>query len=191
MRLFKYEGYEVTVAPEALTLLPFKKIWNRDKSKGKEKAYMELSFLYFYCDPRSEYQYIADSEDRLQAVIQGQGFPAGWKPDKDLQQAIDFYLSFDSPSAQLMRMTNKAIEKLKQKMEDIDLEETDEKGKPLVSIKEYTSTIKEILKLVPEIKEMEAALNSDIEEGEARGAIEKTIFDDGLDEVAEWVDKQQ
>jgi len=45
MKLFKYEGYEVKVAPEALTLKPFKKLWDRDKSKTKEKAFMELSFL--------------------------------------------------------------------------------------------------------------------------------------------------
>ena len=42
MKVFKYEGYEVRVAPEALTLKPFKKLWNRDKSKDKEKAMMEL-----------------------------------------------------------------------------------------------------------------------------------------------------
>ena len=47
MKLFKYEGFEVRVAPEALTLKPFKKIWDRDKGKSKERALSELAFLYF------------------------------------------------------------------------------------------------------------------------------------------------
>ena len=40
MKLFKYESYQVTIEPEALTLKPFKVIWDRDKSKHKatEKA---------------------------------------------------------------------------------------------------------------------------------------------------------
>lgn len=187
MKLFKYEGYEVRVAPEALLLKPFRKVWDRDKSKGKERAMQEMAFLYFYCDPKSDYQYIADDEDRLEAVIRGQGFPSDWKPDATLMSAIVFYRSFDSSSAMLLRMINTSVEKLKQKMEDMDLSETDEKGKPLISVKEYTATIKEILRLVPQISEVERALNSDSDAGEARGSIEKGMFEDGLDDVADYV----
>ena len=38
MSLLKMEGYNITIEPELLTLLPFRKIWNRDRSKNKEKA---------------------------------------------------------------------------------------------------------------------------------------------------------
>lgn len=95
MKLFKYESYEVRVAPEALLLKPFKKLWDRDKSKSKDKAVQELSFLYFYCDPRSDYQYLIDDEDRLEAVKEGIGFDKDWKPDVLLKAAIAFYGTFD------------------------------------------------------------------------------------------------
>ena len=88
MRLFKYEGYEVRVAPEALTLKPFRKLWQRDKSKDKSNVIQELSFIYFYCDPRSDYQYIIDDDDRMKAVKEGEGLPDSWKPDKDVEAAI-------------------------------------------------------------------------------------------------------
>ena len=37
MKLFKYEGYKIVIEPEILTLKPFKKIWERDKSANKNK----------------------------------------------------------------------------------------------------------------------------------------------------------
>ena len=56
MRLIKYEGYNLTIEPELLTLAPFKKIWTRDKSKDKSKALQELGYIYFMYDIRSDYQ---------------------------------------------------------------------------------------------------------------------------------------
>ena len=35
MNLFEIEGDKLRIQPEAYALLPFKKIWDRDKSKGK------------------------------------------------------------------------------------------------------------------------------------------------------------
>ena len=119
MKLFKYEGYEVRVAPEALTLKPFKRLWTRDKSKNKEKAIEELSFLYFYCDPRSDYQYIVDDEDRLEAVKEGLGFPEDWKPDAALNAAIAFYGSFDTSAARLLRMAAKEIDKVQETLDSM------------------------------------------------------------------------
>ena len=81
VRLFQYEGYKVSIAPEALMLQPFKKIWSRDKSKDKHKAMQELGYVYFMEDPRSDYQYLVDREMRSQEIIKGEGFPEGWHPD--------------------------------------------------------------------------------------------------------------
>lgn len=64
MKLFKFEGYRVIVEPEALLLQPFKTIWNRDKSKSKDIANSELGYVYFFADPRSDYQYILDEDAR-------------------------------------------------------------------------------------------------------------------------------
>jgi len=38
MKLFQYKDYNVVISEEALLLKPFKKIWDRDKSKVKNKA---------------------------------------------------------------------------------------------------------------------------------------------------------
>lgn len=183
MRLFKYEGYEVRIAPEALTLKPFKKVWDRDKSKDKERALTEFSFLYFYCDPRSDYQYIVDDEDRLKAVKEGEGLPDDWEPDGILKAAMDFYSSFDTASAALLRVAMVAVEKVKDKLLNSDLNAIDSKGKPVIPLNTYVATLKMIPEVATMIKEAEKAINDESDFGEAKGAIEKTLFDDGLDGI--------
>lgn len=176
MKLFKYEGYEVKVAPEALTLKPFKKLWDRDKSKTKEKALMELSFLYFYCDPRSDYQFIKDDEDRMEAVRKGEGFPDSWKPDATLIAAIEFYKSFDSSAAALLRAAREGVTKVQKLLKELEPDDTK-------SLKEYIAAIKMIPEVASMLADAEKALNDESEYGEAKGSIEKTLLDDGLDDI--------
>ena len=176
MKVFKYEGYEVRIAPEALTLKPFKKLWNRDKSKDKEKAMMELSFLYFYCDPRSDYQYIIDDDIRMDAVKEGQGLPEDWKPDAAVREAITFYRSFDSTSAVLLRAASEAVDKIQKLIKDLEPDDTK-------SLKEYLMALKLIPEVASMIQDAEKALNEEQEFGEAKGVMEKTLFDDGLDNI--------
>lgn len=178
MRLFKYEGYEVKVAPEALTLKPFKRLWERDKSKNKEKVTTELSFIYFYCDPRSDYQYIIDDDDRLEAVKDGEGLPKDWKPDDDLNKAIDFYRSFDSAHAILLKAAFIGVDKIQKSLRETDLD-----GMEMKEIKDYMSILKMVPEVASQLKDAEKALNDETEYGEAKGAIEKTLFDDGLDGI--------
>ena len=47
IKLFKYEGYKLNISEEALLLKPFKEIWQRDKSKSKDRAFQELGYIYF------------------------------------------------------------------------------------------------------------------------------------------------
>ena len=176
MKLFKYEGFEIRVAPEALTLKPFKKLWARDKSKDKERAMMEFGFLYFYCDPRSDYQYIIDEEDRLNAVKEGQGFPEDWKPDATLKAAMEFYSTFDTSSAMLLRAAMKAVKKVQETLDELSPDDTK-------SLKEYLTALKMIPEVASMIQEAEKSLNEEMEYGEAKGSIEKTLFDDGLDNI--------
>jgi hypothetical protein len=183
MKLFRYENYEVRVAPEALMLKPFKKLWTRDKGKTKDKGLQELSFLYFYCDPRSDYQYITDDDNRMEAVKKGLGYPDDWKPDALIKEAIIFYRTFDSSSAILLRAAMEGVEKVQKLLKDLEPDDTK-------SLKEYLTTLKMVPEVASMIQEAEQKLKEENEFGEAAGAIEKGMFEDGLDEVADWVDQR-
>ena len=71
MKLFRYEGYKVVISEEAFALKVFRQIWNRDRSVNKDESIMELGYVYFIADPRSDYQYLVDEEERSKAIIEG------------------------------------------------------------------------------------------------------------------------
>ena len=179
IRLFHFENYEVEVEPEALMLKPFRVLWTRDRRVGHIGAKQELAYIYFMGDPRSDYQYIIDEDIRSQEVIKGLGMPEDWRPDKLVKQALDFYKTFKPMSAGLLEDTRYAISKLREMLRDIDLDERDEKGKPIHTLASITSTIKQIPALVRDLDEAERTLAKDIaQESKARGSQQKGLFED-------------
>lgn len=179
MKLFKYEGYKITISEEALLLKPFKEIWQRDKSKSKDKALQELGYIYFMSDPRSDYQYLVDEEERSKAIKEGEGIPNNWNPDKAVLDAITFYKSFKPTSALLLEDTRFAVDKLRKLLREIDLTKTDDKGKPIYTLNTITATIKQIPSLVKDLDEAEKTLSKEImESSKVRGSQEKSMYED-------------
>ena len=179
MRLLTYEGYNLTIDPMALTLKPFKTIWTRDKSAKKDKAIQEIAYIYFMEDPRSDYQYIVDREERDKQIREGEGIKATWRPDSVVKEATQLYASFKTPSALLLEDTRIAVDKLRQLLRDIDLNALDDKGKPIYTLNTITSTIKQIPGLIKDLDEAERALAKEIAQSDkVRGAQEKSIYED-------------
>jgi len=179
MKLFRYEGYSLTISEEAFLLKPFKKIWVRDKSRSKEKALMELGYIYFMEDPRSDYMTYTDEEERDKQIRIGEGLKASWKPDKDVIEARKFYASFKSTSALLAEDIRFAIDKLRSHIRELDLNETDDKGKPIYALNQYTDTLNKIPKLILSLDEAEKAIRRDIIQNEkVRGSVEKAMYED-------------
>lgn len=182
MKLFKFEGYKLDISPEALTLVPFKRIWNRDRSASKDKALSELAYIYFMVDPRSDYQYLVEEEERSKAIIEGEGFQPNWKPDKLILEAMEFYSRFKPTAALLLEDTRYAVEKLRKLLRDINLDEKDDKGKPVYTLNTITATIKQVPSLAKDLDEAEKALAAEMRsQGRMRGQGEKTIMEDSLD----------
>lgn len=183
MRLFKFESYRVVISEEALALKPFKLIWNRDRSQSKDKAIQELGYVYFMCDPASDYQYLVDEEERSNAIIEGEGLPTNWKPDKLVVDAMKFYNSFKTTSALILEDTRKVADNLRKALPTLDVTEEDEKGKPKYKVSEITKAIRELNVLVKELAETERLIAKEMAEvnGRVRGQRSKTIFEDGLD----------
>lgn len=179
MKLFKYEGYKITISEEALVLTPFKKIWNRDRSASKNRAISELGFIYFMADPRSDYQYLIDEEVRKNSIKEGEGLPSDWEPDNLVLDAIEFYKTFKPASALLLEDTRIAVDKLRTLLREIDLGALDDKGKPIYTLNTITATIKQIPALVRDLNEAEAAIAKELaQSNKVRGAQEKSMYED-------------
>lgn len=176
MKLLKYEGYKVVIEPELLTLKPFKQIWTRDKTVNKDKALAEIAFIYFMTDPRSDYQYLVDDNERMEAIKEGEGLPAKWQPDKIVTEAMNFYMSFKPISALLLEDTRFMVDKYRKRLKAQEFDELEIKD-----LKEAGTLIKQIPSLVRDLNEAEKALNSEMRDsGRMRGQGEKTIFEDNL-----------
>lgn len=179
MKLFRYEGYKITISEEALLLTPFKKLWSRDKSAGKNRALTELGFIYFMADPRSDYQYIIDEESRKEAIREGEGLPKDWSPDKMVLEALAFYKTFKPASALLLEDTRVAVDKLRNLLREIDLSALDDKGRPIYTLNTITATIKQIPTLVKDLNEAETAIAKEIaQSNKVRGSQEKAMYED-------------
>lgn len=183
MKLFKYQSYKVIISEEAYALKPFRKIWDRDKGKDKLRAILELSFVYFMEDPASDYQYLVDREERAKAIIEAEGFKEGWTPDKAIEEAMEFYSSFKTTSALILEDTRYAADNLRKSLRNIDLEDKDDKGRPIYTVSSILSAIKQVPELVKGLAEAERAVAKEMAEqsGRVRGQRNKSILEDGVD----------
>ena len=181
MKLFRYEGYKVVISEEAFALKVFRQIWNRDRSVNKDKAIMELGYVYFLSDPRSDYQYLVDEDERSKAIIEGEGLPSNWKPDKVVTEAITFYKSLKSTSALLLEDTRAVIDNVRKTLRKFSFDDMEDKDR-VNAIKSVASTIATIPKLIKDLDEAEKAVTSEMQNtsGKVRGQKEKSIFEDGI-----------
>lgn len=179
MKLLKYEGYNLTFEPEILTLKVFKRLFTRDKTKDKSKFLQELGYIYFMLDPRSDYMYISDEDERSKAIIIGEGLSDTWKVDSILQDAMDYYKSFRPTSALLLEDTRVAVDKLREALRSIDITETDDKGRPIYTLNTIVATIKQVPSLVKDLDDAERAISKEIVQNDKiRGSVEKAMYED-------------
>lgn len=176
MRLLTYEGYNLTIDPMLLTLKPFKAIWVRDKTEKKERAISEIAYTYFMEDPRSDYQYIIDRDERSKAIKEGEGLKSTWQPDGTVKEAMKLYASFKTTSALLLEDTRALVDGYRNKLRDLtsDMSELDVKD-----VKELGAIIKQVPSMVKDLDEAERALAKEIAQSDkVRGAQEKSIYED-------------
>lgn len=183
MRLFKYDNYQLSIEPEALTLKPFKVLWDRDKSKNKIKALDEFGFIYFLCDPRSEYQFITDEDSRKEEIKKAIGFPEKWDTDKEIKSAIDLYKQLTQTTTSLaLEDTRISLEKVRSFIRNYDVQYAED---PFKAAKEVIAMGKLIPDYVKKITEMEKTVAKEIEESTRMrgGDKNKKLFEDGFDGI--------
>ena len=118
----------------------------------------------------------------MKEVCESNGFQVP-KFNKDDLECIELYKKITSTTSSLLLQDTKvAIEKVRQFLRNVDLTETDDRGKPLYTINAVTTAIKQIPQLAKDVTEAEKMVAKEIEEqGRARGGNEnKKLFEDGI-----------
>ena len=180
MKLIRVLNYELKVADEALLVRPIRKLWNMDRSKGKETFYKQMSILYFVYDPSSNYAYISNEKDRLKEVLEQENI-TDFHNTAEFKDAVEAYKKLvRTPSSELLNDVRLTVDKMRQALTSIDFDDLEEKDK-VSAINTVAAVISKIPKLVKDLSEAERAVTKELEEqGSARGSQELTIGDMGF-----------
>lgn len=179
MKLFKLNGWDLEIDEIAYTLEPFKKIWDRDKSEGKFKSKQELSYIYFMEDPRSDYLSFPDPKDREKRIIEALGFNKGWKEDKVVKEAREFYASFKPESSKLLEDVKATINMVRSAMINFDDLKDVDPEKRAAAIERCIGISSKLMKLAKELEETERSIAAEITSSDKlRGQAQKSIFED-------------
>lgn len=181
---FDKENIEVIYSPLLLTLKPFKDLIDRDKSKKKELAVKEISFIAFYADIRSMYMYITDEQEREEELIKDLELPKKWKKDSLINIAIDFYKQDRSINSILYSSACKSALDVAQYLQttDILLKERDDNGKVVTDINKITAALEKVPKIMSNLNVANEELIKEqkITEGRNKGARTFNMFEDGI-----------
>ena len=181
MDLMELKNYSLKIRPEAYALVPFKRLWARDKSQKKTKAPLEFAFVYFYADYKSDYKHIEDQKKKIKDIALSLGLPENYKPDEAVWDAIRYYESVsETPSMRLLEAVRKSMVKLTEYFEKVDFLEVDKSGKPVYDINKYRGMLVQLKDMVTTVDELEALVKNQIEEkGKSAGGVKsKNVFED-------------
>jgi hypothetical protein len=126
--------------------------------------------------------FLVDEEIRKIKIKEQEGLPPKWEPDAVVREGMDLYRYLTQTTASLLlEDTRKAVDNLRDLLKTIDLNEKDDKNKPIYTINSVTSAIKQIPGLTKELLEAEKAMNRDVEDNtRMRGQGVKKLFEDGV-----------
>ena len=143
---------------------------------------MELGYIYFLVDPRSDYSFIMDEHEKSETIKKQEGLPPKWKPDELVKAAIKTYSFLTQTTSSLMlHDVRSAVDKLRVFIRELDLSETDKNDKPKYTLNSYTSALAGMPDLIEKLVKIEKIVNEELEEvGRMRANKMKKITEDGF-----------
>lgn len=182
MKLFELDDtYTVNFEPEIFLIKDFKNL--RDSRKKKiDLLYKELSFIYFYCDMSSDFQFQTSKVDREIEIKKFVDLPETWKPDKLINACIETYNYLSQTvSSRLLESIYTTVDKIKTQLEDLNLNERDKSNRPIWNVKQIVDSIKVMPDLLESIRKAEKEfIKGQQESDKLRGEKIKTLYEDGI-----------
>jgi len=163
MGLFDYgDDFKVVLHPDSVRLPPFIDLWERDKTKAKHKATMELSYVYFICDFKSPYSIYSDRE-RASRVREDMIDDKEWRPDEVVIAAMEKYKEFqETYTMKFLESARGLAEKLQKYFDEVDFAQLDEKGKPIYKATDAVRNLKEVGNVIESLNKVEEKVKKEI-----------------------------
>lgn len=184
MKLFKYENFELQIEEEIWTMLPFKKLHDRDKTKGKQKVFKEMAFIYHMCDMKSDYLIITKEDEKIKSIKKDIGLPEEWEVDADIHVAMDFYKQ--RTVTPIMQMYLDSVKSALDTTEYLSnsaelLRERNSNGGVITTVNSITTSLNSITETMKKLKlaEKEVIKEQKEMEGRMKGSQEMGMFEEG------------
>lgn len=184
MRLFDLINNQLVISEEAYTLTPFKTLWDRDKTKLKEKALAEMAFIYFMEDYKSDFSDIVDEQIRRNEVVSVLDLPSNWKEDNKIIEAREFYRkrSEEITPLLLLRDSKVVIDKMREYFREVDFLALDDKGRPKYDIDKLARVVERSAGILENLSKLEQMVKKEVQSKKDKiGSKTKSLFEDGVD----------
>jgi len=183
--MFTFKDNAVTVDPKLLFIPEFRRIWDRDKTKAKKRANLELAFVYYTADYKSEYNaYGLEKEELIAKDIMGD---IKYLADELMLEAIEKYEKMqESYSLRYLKSTRKTVDSLILYYEQLQYDPKGE-NKDFAPDK-ITKALKETEVIVEKLEKWDKKVLAEEEGMQIRGGGRVGMFEDP--EKATWINKR-
>lgn len=162
--IFDIRNNKPVVTPEALYSIPeIRNIWDRDTTDEKLTAQKELAYVYHMAEPKSVYSKLP--RENKETEIINDIFGGKYRPDKEVQLAIDKYKELRETAAlRLLKSSINACDKLSSYFDDIDFVKRDDAGRPLYTAKDVASNLEKVGKIRESLIKLEQTVEKEEEQ---------------------------
>lgn len=182
VEIFQIENSIVRPTTHILLISPFKEIWERDTSKHKETAIREFSYIEFMVSPKKSNPYHGYEESiKEQKIIEGIWKEEIWTPDDEVKKAVEQYklwLREASPSWKYFLTIKKSVEKVRVFLDTVNLNERDDKGKPIFKVGEIIAAQTKADEVLKNLNNLEQRVLQELFESmKTKGGKEINVFE--------------
>ena len=165
--LFQIQDKVVIPNPETLHIPPFKDIWERDTSVGKQTALKEFAFMEFSTSELKSNPYKGYSESvRFIKLVEDIIRVERWSPDSLVQEGMRKIIEFQtnaSTNYTYYQSLKLAAESIKKFFTNVDLNERNEKtGNPIYKPKDITAAMNDAEKNLSNLASIKKKVEEEI-----------------------------
>lgn len=163
--LFQIKGNRVYPNPETLLIEPFKSIWERDISEEKIEAIKELSYIEFVASVKVSNPYRGYPTESRKEILKKEYFDSEWKPDTLINKGIEKIEEFQTNGSETYtywQSAMKAVEKLEDFFNNIDLDERNKAGTPIYKPSDITKALNDTEKVMQNLTALKKKVDEEL-----------------------------